>query len=138
LTAKSVAFVQGGKALVTATNLTGAVAYGDVPASDLAESTNNGSGVSAVVIYDTTTLQQIGEPLSLPQLDAVTVEASPDGTQVVASMGGSAVIWDLDLNHWEQLACQIAGRNLTLSEWHRYLHNQPYAVTCSQWPRGPS
>jgi hypothetical protein len=53
-------------------------------------------------------------------------------------MGGSAVIWDVDLTHWKQLACQIAGRNLSLSEWHRYLHDQTYQATCSQWPPGQS
>jgi len=32
------------------------------------------------------------------------------------------------------LACQRAGRNMTLNEWARYLGDQPYRPTCLQWP----
>jgi hypothetical protein len=132
-TAKSVAYARGGTVLVTATNINGAVNAGELPYQNAVSAGH--PGVSAVVLYDSATLQQIGEPLSIPQGDAIEVEASPDGTRVVAAMGGTAVIWDLDITRWEQLACRIAGRNLTPTEWHRYLPHQPYHTTCPQWPR---
>ena len=133
-TAKSVTFARDGTVLVTATNINGAVNAGELPYQNAVSAGR--TGVSAVVLYDSATLQQIGEPLSIPQADAIEVEASPDGTRVVAAMGGTAVIWDLDVTRWEQLACQIAGRNLTPTEWHRYLPHQPYHTTCPQWPAG--
>jgi WD40 repeat protein len=135
-TAKSVAFARGGSVLVTATNISGVIGYGDVPYGSPMGAGLNRTGVSAVVMFDAATFQQIGEPLPLPQPDAVEVETSPDGTRVLAAMGGTAVIWDLDVTRWKQLACRIAGRNLTPTEWHRYLPHQPYRATCPQWPPG--
>jgi hypothetical protein len=34
-------------------------------------------------------------------------------------------------------ACAIAGRNLSLAEWHQYLGlKEPYRQTCDDWPSG--
>jgi hypothetical protein len=40
----------------------------------------------------------------------------------------------IDTSQWLGAACQIAGRNLTQSEWTQYLPDEPYGKTCPQWP----
>ena len=34
----------------------------------------------------------------------------------------------------EVIACQRAGRNFTKEEWAQYFPNDPYRLTCEQWP----
>ena len=34
----------------------------------------------------------------------------------IGSVGGTAVVWDVDPRHWEDVACDIAGRNLGNAE----------------------
>lgn len=34
--------------------------------------------------------------------------------------------------------CELAGRNFTWQEWQRLFSDEPYRVTCSQWPVHPS
>jgi len=47
-----------------------------------------------------------------------------------------SVVWDSDPAEWQTIACQIAGRNLTQTEWHQYLPSRPYQITCPGWPAG--
>ncbi len=65
---------------------------------------------------------------------------SPDGMRLAAgNRTGGATIWDLDPELWRRRACEIAGRNLTHSEWDRYLSQLgPYRQTCPEWPPGDS
>jgi hypothetical protein len=46
------------------------------------------------------------------------------------------MVWDLDPADWASIACRIAGRNLSQSEWKQYLSGRPYQVKCTQWPVG--
>jgi DNA-binding SARP family transcriptional activator/WD40 repeat protein/molybdopterin-guanine dinucleotide biosynthesis protein len=107
--------------------------------------------ISVVRLIDRATGTLIGEPLPLgplpPGLLAVSpyfesafeLTSSPDGTRFISSAPGpgrSVTLWDVDVKHWEATACRIAGRNLTKAEWKRYLPDQQYARTCSQWPAG--
>ena len=39
--------------------------------------------------------------------------------------------YPLDPSLWLARACQIAGRDLTPAEWHRYVPTRPYRATCS-------
>ena len=45
--------------------------------------------------------------------------------------------WNLLVDTWPDVACDRAGRNLTLAEWERYLPpGEEYHVTCPQFPPG--
>lgn len=46
-----------------------------------------------------------------------------------------ALIWNLDLETWPELACLVAGSNLTVSEWEQWgPADEPYRSTCPQFP----
>jgi hypothetical protein len=90
-----------------------------------------------VDLWDTRTLQPIGEPLTVPTTAAFLLLANGPGTKVtVGSHSGVLTALDVNLNAWQAAACRIAGRNLTRAEWAHYLTGQPYHVTCPQWPAG--
>jgi hypothetical protein len=50
------------------------------------------------------------------------------------SRDNTARLWNLRLDELVDLACRIAGRNLTREEWNQYLPGQAYRKTCEQWP----
>jgi hypothetical protein len=43
---------------------------------------------------------------------------------------GTATLWGLDEDSWYRAACTMAGRQLTRSEWQRYLPGRPYHPAC--------
>jgi WD40 repeat protein len=63
---------------------------------------------------------------------------TPDGRHVLfTGPSGGFVEWSIDPEVWKARACELAGRNLTVAEWSRYLPNAgPPRPTCDQWP-GP-
>ena len=91
-----------------------------------------------VRLWDVVTGQQIGDPLtnSLGQMNSVAFD--PSGS-ILASGNGSGVVhlWDVSLDSWRAQACQIAGYNLSLDEWHLFLGiNTPYEKVCPDLPPG--
>jgi hypothetical protein len=53
---------------------------------------------------------------------------------LVTFTGDRAYVWDLEVDHWFDLACRAAGRNLTRLEWSANgPRDEPYHRTCSQW-----
>jgi WD40 repeat protein len=95
--------------------------------------------MSRVDLWDVATGQQVGDPIMV-RGDAWPGEIDrPGGSHLLTSTSrptGSYLVWDLDPAHWEAIACSIAGRNLTQSEWKQYLPGRPYQLTCPQWPAG--
>ena len=49
---------------------------------------------------------------------------------------GVILEWDPRPDAWEEHACSIAGRNLTNAEWAEWFHDEPYRVTCPNFPAG--
>jgi len=94
------------------------------------------SGTTAWVdLWDTATLQPVGERLMVPSPDTFHADANARGTKIaVGSYDGIAVVVDVDPRSWQRTACRIAGRNLTRAEWTEYLPGRPYHATCAQWP----
>jgi WD40 repeat protein len=86
-----------------------------------------------ISIYDLATLDELG---LIPAGSGVnpTISFTPDGRLVADGLFGEARVWDLDPEHWAQIACHAAGRNLTREEWERYLGaDEPYRATCEEW-----
>ena len=84
-----------------------------------------------------------GEPIGNPVGDPVDFQLkNPTYTQVVggarpaylALHNGTVQVWHFDVDHYREMACQAAGRNMTREEWKRYgPRDQPYHSTCEQW-----
>ena len=53
----------------------------------------------------------------------------PDG-KLLIQYNSDAAQWPTDVASWERFACQVAGRNLTRTEWHALVPNRPYETLC--------
>jgi WD40 repeat protein len=55
----------------------------------------------------------------------------PDGeTVIIMSFDGEVYTWDTRPQHWAAFACSVAGRSLTMNEWHDAFGDRPYEQTC--------
>jgi len=105
------------------------------------------SAANAISLWDVATGQQIGDPIetSSTPADGIPDEAREAGRVLLNSTTALSsdtehhqmILWDLDPAVWRTRACDAAGRNLTLDEWHNFLpEGEPYHVTCPQYPAG--
>jgi WD40 repeat protein len=78
-------------------------------------------------------LDPLGE---LGRLDRVGgVVALPSGAAVFSAGDGGVIRWTLDLGEWRDLACAVAGRELSDAEADRYGLSRP-PQTCAGTPGG--
>jgi WD40 repeat protein len=89
------------------------------------------SGNGVVDLWDAGTLSHIASLSAGEKDDVATVRPLGDGhTVVIARPQGDVLTWDLRPEHLFDVACDLAGRNLTSEEWTNYLGNRPYRKTC--------
>jgi len=94
---------------------------------------------SAIQLLDVDTLNPVGPPLAVNiNYTAEYMQIAPDTNPLYgwSVSDGMVVSWDFSGDSWQTLACQIANRNLTLSEWQQFMGSAPYSKTCSNLP-GP-
>jgi hypothetical protein len=54
-----------------------------------------------------------------------------DGAYLAALAPDDSVhLWQMDVTAWRRELCALAGRNLTLQEWHEFLPGRLYRRTC--------
>ena len=58
-------------------------------------------------------------------------------TRTAVTLLGEVKRWDLEPDHWLQMACDVAGRNLTSAEWSHFVEGEPYRATCDGYPASP-
>jgi WD40 repeat protein len=89
-------------------------------------------------LWDTATGLPLGPQLAFDdtQLRQTSLAFTPAGDSLVtAGPLDTAIIWELDPERLADRACELAGRNLTLGEWERYMpEGSPYRTSCPQWP----
>ncbi len=99
--------------------------------------TSDIGGNGSAHLWDAVTLAPIGVAMPQPR-GGYSLARSLDGVTVLTGTSEGAVqIWDVSTETWAMVACRIAGRNLTRTEWSRYLSGEPYRRTCPQWPEHP-
>lgn len=85
------------------------------------------------ILWSMTERAQIGQPF--PNGIGLVASASADARWLVTLWNDRIVLWDLDVDSWVDVACRLAGRNLTLDEWNQFGPNDvPYHATCDRWP----
>jgi hypothetical protein len=88
-------------------------------------------------IYDADGAQAFEVQLPSSMADyGVRLIVTPDGKHLISGHSDRIIVWDLDPNSWANTACQIADRNLGADEWTKYFPDQPYRLTCPDFPAG--
>jgi WD40 repeat protein len=58
-----------------------------------------------------------------------------ENLQLVTGTEKHALIWNLDIEEWPEIACKTAGSNLTENEWQQWgPSDEPYRAICPQFP----
>jgi WD40 repeat protein len=97
-----------------------------------------GGSSGGVRLWETSTQQVVGSTFPGGEGQWGSVAFTPDGRRmIVVFSNGSAYRWPVSVDAWAAHACAVAGRNLTLEEWHRYVGSRPYQPTCPGFG-GPS
>lgn len=59
-----------------------------------------------------------------------------DNTIVSGSNDGTIRTWRFDIQDLIDIACNFAGRNMSIDEWNRYMISDKYHKTCTKFPNG--
>jgi WD40 repeat protein len=90
----------------------------------LAAGLRNGS----TILLDLKSRQQLGS--SFPALGGIPLPLFAPNGDLLINYVGSTADWPTNLAAWERFACQVAGRDLTPTEWTSVLPNRPYQHVC--------
>ncbi|MEO8392541.1 MAG: hypothetical protein ABI700_06080, partial [Chloroflexota bacterium] len=92
----------------------------------------SGGQDNTLQLWSVAARQLMGAPLTGHTDWMTNLAFSTDGEMLATgSLDSSVLLWDMNLESWQQRACQIAQRNLTEQERERYFPDMPYHTTCS-------
>ncbi|RZU03375.1 DNA-binding SARP family transcriptional activator [Kribbella rubisoli] len=81
-------------------------------------------------LFDGKTAALLGTIMT-PNQQLVTADFLPDGrTVAIAAYDDGVYHWDTRLAHTIEMACRMAGRDLTAAEWKENFGERPYRKTC--------
>lgn len=91
-----------------------------------------------VRVWDRETGDQIGGEIVIGrQSSGINLTTAQQGRMVGVLLDTELAIWNYDIDTWPELACQLAGRNMTQLEWDDFgPQGEDYRVTCPQFPPG--
>jgi WD40 repeat protein len=88
---------------------------------------------SKIFLYDVASGELLGEAFGPNRNSWLYAEFLADRTEIVGYFDdGSMSRWDVDPASQIRTACQIAGREMTQSEWVRVMPGRPYQPICPQ------
>jgi WD40 repeat protein len=84
-------------------------------------------------LWDVASGQLIGQPI--PSLPSSSPSAVPgDHAGFIGTSEQFVQVWDFDVDRWRDLACRLAGRNLTPTEWAQFgPRDLAHRPTCAAW-----
>jgi WD40 repeat protein len=87
-----------------------------------------------MVLRETASWRQLGRPIPVEGLGwASRAMFLPDEPALITTgMDGSVARWNLDQALWPEMACRLAGRELTSSEWALHLGDRPQVPMCGE------
>lgn len=88
----------------------------------------------SVQLVNVAARRPIGDPIPV----AINGDLRRDGRQLAAAGRRHVTLWDLDPAAWVRAACGVAGRNITVAEWDRYIGTlAPYRTSCTSGDPAP-
>jgi WD40 repeat protein/class 3 adenylate cyclase len=90
----------------------------------------------AVKLWDTATLDLLGSVLPLGPNHRVRASFLAADRLLIVYDTGEIFEWNPQPDAWQEHACKVAGRNLSKAEWADLFRDQPYRVTCPEFPSG--
>jgi WD40 repeat protein len=92
-------------------------------------------GGYTIQLWDVASRQPVGPALPGNNPNSVrSLAISPDGKYLAARVWEGIELWEFSLESWQEHACRIANRNLTLGEWEELMGDKPYTKTCPDLP----
>ncbi len=96
-----------------------------------------GTNIGEVLMLDINTLSLYGDAFIGASGPVTSLAFSPDSLILASgTQTGYTILWDLNLDLWKERACELAGRNMTIDEWEKYVRLPDYQATCPQYPDG--
>ncbi len=93
----------------------------------------SGSENNLIAMWNINPPQLIGDPLVGSDGSVSGLALGQDHSQLYsASDQGTILVWDLAA--WKEIACNLAERNLTQTEWGQFFPDEEYRATCEQYP----
>jgi DNA-binding SARP family transcriptional activator/WD40 repeat protein len=87
-------------------------------------------------LYDVGSGTRLGDPIPTDAPLIYPAYLAHDGRSVAVTVADGIALWDLDPERLLAAACDVAGRNLTATEWSTYLAGVgDYRSTCPGMPR---
>lgn len=91
------------------------------------------SNDQTVSVYDTASWTRLGDPIPADAPLIFPAYLHPSGNSILVTVARGIALWRLDAETLRTAACQVAGRDLTRTEWAAYLAELgPYRPTCPQ------
>jgi len=93
----------------------------------------SGGENNLIALWNLSPPQLIGDPIAGSDAGVTGLSFSTDNSTLYsASNKGTVYRWNLV--EWQSIACELAKRNLTETEWMQFFPGQAYHPTCEQFP----
>jgi len=82
-------------------------------------------------LWDVETGRQVGSGFESQESTNAAVNRNDSVLQLVTNSEQRALVWNLDTAAWAEIACAVAGSNLTRAEWEQWgPRDHPYGAVC--------